>query len=121
MLQKKRFASLTRAPAGLHGRSLAPLLANSDAHWDRPAISQVTRRNQDKTVMGYSLRTERHRYTIWTQDGDGEELYDYENDPREMHNLAGESQSAMLKGNLRATLEQICLARGMASGFGVVL
>jgi uncharacterized sulfatase len=109
---------LKGAPSGLHGRSLAPLLANPNAHWDRPAISQVSRRRQDKTVMGYSIRTEQHRYTIWTQGGDGEELYDYKADPREMHNLASDSHSVALKKKLRTSLEQICLSRGMASSFG---
>jgi uncharacterized sulfatase len=109
---------LQGAPSGLHGRSLAPLLANPNAHWDRPAISQVSRKRQDKTVMGYSIRTEQHRYTIWTQGGDGEELYDYKADPREMHNLASASHSIALKKKLRASLEQICLSRGMASSFG---
>jgi hypothetical protein len=67
--------------------------------------------------MGYSVRTERHRYTVWTQGGDGEELYDYQNDPREMHNLASGQDTAALKGKLRATLQEICLSRGMSAGF----
>ena len=68
--------------------------------------------------MGYSIRTERYRYTIWTQGGDGEELYDYKNDPREMRNLAADGQSAAVKKKLRGTLEEICRGRGMAAGFG---
>jgi iduronate 2-sulfatase len=109
---------LTGAPSGLHGKSLAPLLANPNSHWDRPAISQVTRTHQGKHAMGYSIRTERYRYTIWTQGGDGEELYDYKNDPREMRNLAADGQSAAVKKKLRGTLEEICRGRGMAAGFG---
>jgi iduronate 2-sulfatase len=92
-------------------------LANPNSHWDRPAISQVTRTHQGQHAMGYSVRTERHRYTIWTQGGQGEELYDYKTDPRELHNLAADRQSSALKKKLRATLEQICHARGMASAF----
>ncbi len=38
---------------------------------------------------GYSLRTERYRYTEWGPEGNaGVELYDHHSDPREMNNLA---------------------------------
>jgi arylsulfatase A-like enzyme len=60
---------LTGAPPNLQGRSLVPLLANPDAPWDRPALSQVTRRIDAKPVMGYSVRTERYRYTMWAGGG----------------------------------------------------
>ena len=108
---------LNGAPSGLQGRSLAPLLKNPNASWDRPAISQVSRANQTAHVMGYSLRTERYRYTIWTPGAEGEELYDYKNDPRELRNLANDSRSAVLKGKLRTSLEQVSRARGLANGF----
>ena len=52
---------LQGAPANLHGRSLAHLLAKADAAWDKPAITQVHRAKNTKgkdTVRGYSLRTE---------------------------------------------------------------
>lgn len=63
--------------------------------------------------MGYSVRTERHRYTMWNEGKDGEELYDHEEDPREVRNLATDPNSADLKARLRATLEQIARSRGM--------
>lgn len=115
--EARRASSLNGAPAGLHGRSLAPLLANPNGSWDRPAISQVSRPNQGGQVMGYSLRTERYRYTIWTQGAVGEELYGYQTDQRELRNLASDSRSAALKARLRADLEKISVARGMASRF----
>ena len=38
---------------------------------------------------GYSIRTERFRYTEWGESGaQGRELYDHESDPAEMNNLA---------------------------------
>jgi uncharacterized sulfatase len=104
---------LKSAPPGLQGRSLAPLLSDAKAAWDHPAISQVNRSADGKTVMGYSLRTERHRYTMWASGAEGEELYDYQSDPRESRNLAGDSGSAALKSQLRATLERIARSRGM--------
>ena len=49
--------------------------------------------------MGYSVRTENHRYTEWRENDTGKiinsELYNYLKDPLEMHNTASlkESQS----------------------------
>jgi arylsulfatase A-like enzyme len=40
--------------------------------------------------MGYSLRNERYRYTEWELGNEGHELYDYEKDPREVHNVAAD-------------------------------
>jgi iduronate 2-sulfatase len=104
---------LQGAPANLQGRSLVPLLQNPDAPWDHPAITQVTRRNASGPTMGYSVRTERYRYTMWSGGADGEELYDYQTDPRELKNLANESSASALKARLRSQLQQIAGARGM--------
>jgi len=104
---------LQGAPTDLHGRSLVPLLRNPDAAWDHPAVSQVTRQSGSNQIMGYSVRTERYRYTMWAGGQEGEELYDYQNDPRELRNLAKDTGSSGLKAKLRASLEQIARARGM--------
>ena len=102
---------LKDVPKNLHGVSLRPLLNNPNAPWDRPAITQVQRTRQGKTVMGYSLRTERHRYTMWDKTREGEELYDYDKDPRELKNLAAEPASAKLKDGLKARLDKILAVR----------
>lgn len=96
-------AGLKGVPEGLHGVSLAPLLANPQRDWDRPALTQVQRQK----VMGYSLRTDRFRYTYWDEGREGEELYDYRRDPRERKNLAGDPGQARLKADLKGRLEQI--------------
>jgi uncharacterized sulfatase len=101
--------NLKGAPAGLHGRSLAPLLVNSNAAWDKPAISQVHR---GAKVRGYSMRTERYRYSQWNDGELGEELYDYQQDPRELRNLATDPDSAGLKAGLKRQLNDILKNRG---------
>ncbi len=72
------------APQGLEGRSLAPLLKDPAARWDKPGYTVVTRAGK----LGRSVRTERHRYTEWDEGRLGVELYDHDNDPNEFLNLA---------------------------------
>jgi len=101
---------LEGTPQNLQGRSLTPLLADPATSWDHPAVSQVTR--PGITVMGYSVRTERHRYTAWGPNGSqGEELYDYRVDPREVENLANDQDSAALKAQLHQRLDAITRSR----------
>jgi uncharacterized sulfatase len=102
---------LKGVPKHLHGTSLKPLVENPRAPWDRPAITQVHRTRQDVTVRGYSLRTERHRYTMWDGGREGEELYDYSGDPRELENLATSTEAAALKSSLKSRLETIIASR----------
>jgi uncharacterized sulfatase len=102
---------LKDVPKRLHGKSLRPLLENPRAAWDRPAVTQVHRARQGGAVRGYSLRTEQHRYTIWDDGREGEELYDYASDPRELKNLATDSQAAGLKSGLKSRLQKIIAAR----------
>jgi uncharacterized sulfatase len=91
-------------PAGLHGRSLRPLLADPAAEWDRPAITQVRRGTGANTFMGYSIRTERWRYTEWDGGARGTELYDEMSDPGERRNLAGDERQTGVVTDLRQRL-----------------
>jgi len=105
---------LTQIPSNLHGKSLRPLLENAQAKWDRPAVSQVTRtRNQTPdSVRGYSLRTERYRYTEWADTAEGVELYDYQADPKEMQNLGKSDRHAKLRAQFQTQLRAISKSRG---------
>lgn len=103
---------LKGAPANLQGRSLAPLLKDPNATWEGGAVSQVSRGGPNKSVMGYSIRTERYRYTMWASGAEGEELYDYQTDPREVRNLAADPDSSALKGRLHEMLARVARRRG---------
>jgi len=74
-----------KAPENLDGRSLRPLLVEPQAPWDKPAVTQVW---HNPSAWGYSLRTERWRYTEWMRGTAGRELYDHSKDPDEVNNLA---------------------------------
>lgn len=97
-------------PQKLEGASLLPLLAEPAAPWKRPAHSQVTRkhgRGKDaRQVMGYSVRTERWRYTEWDGGALGTELYDHDSDAGESRNLAGEPDHKDVVARLRTLLPQ---------------
>lgn len=72
---------------GLEGTSFVPVLQRPGRDWKPAAFSQYPR---GKT-MGYSMRTDRYRYTEWVTPGSDEkpvELYDYQTDPDEKQNLA---------------------------------
>ncbi len=99
------------APAGLHGRSLKPLLNNPQAAWEHSALTQVRRGTGDATFMGYSVRTDRWRYTEWGDGTRGVELYDEVADPAEMQNLASDP-----KHKTTVTEMQQLLRRMQASG-----
>lgn len=74
------------APGHLEGASLAPLLAEPDGPWERPAYTVQVRGWR----VGRSVRTERWRYTEWDEGRRGAALFDHERDPHEMRNLAAD-------------------------------
>ena len=81
-----------KPPTDLEGHSLRPLLVDpNDAQWAKPAVTQVW---HNKKSWGYSLRNERYRYTEWLEGKAGRELYDHQNDPEEITNLADQPQHA---------------------------
>jgi iduronate 2-sulfatase len=102
---------LTGTPANLHGQSLSPLLKNPGTTWSKPAVTQVRRGQAEKAVHGHSLRNERYRYTFWGGGELGEELYDYELDPRELRNLAADAKHSALKARLKSQLDGILKIR----------
>ncbi len=89
----------------LEGTSFAPLLDDPNRDWKKAAFSQYPRvslENRNKMVMGYSMRTDRFRYTEWKHLKSGKilarELYDHSTDPQENVNIVDEPRCrAVLK------------------------
>ena len=89
-------------PAHCEGTSLVPLFADPKRPWKSAAFSQYPRGK----IMGYSMRTDRYRYTRWIDSKTGEvaarELYDHKEDPGENCNLASKPANAALVKKLDA-------------------
>ncbi len=93
-------------PANLAGKSLLPLTANPNTVIKTAAVSQYPRGNaQTGNVMGYSLRTDRYRYTEWGYRG--AELYDHERDPGENINIANRPENKALVARLSRQLHAL--------------
>ncbi len=78
-------------PGHLEGTSMRPLLDNPAKPWKSAAFSQYPRGQR----MGYSMRTDRYRFTVWVGRADHSridaiELYDHKADPQENTNMAGD-------------------------------
>ena len=91
-------------PEKIEGTSLRPLLINPKARWAAPAITQQVRNEDGKRIMGYSIRTERWRYTEWDGGAAGVELYDELEDPHEWQNLANDPRYARTRADLKKLL-----------------
>ncbi len=91
-----------KPPSNLAGTSLRPLLTRPDAEWNRPAYTQVQRAN----YAGHSVRTQRWRYTEWDNGRAGVELYDEQNDPGELTNLAADPKQAAVMAELKALVKK---------------
>ena len=93
-------------PPHLQGESLVPLLQDPSLEGPSEAVSQYPRNGQN--IMGYSLRTDRYRYTEWVAKGTGSvqarEIYDHYLDPMEHTNVLSSTDSAVLS-SLSSQLE----------------
>jgi uncharacterized sulfatase len=57
--------------------------------------------------MGYSVRTEKWRYTEWDGGKRGVELYNEVEDPREMHNLASDPAHRDTVAEMQRLLQRV--------------
>ncbi len=80
----------------LDGVSLVPILKSPAGTVKDGAFTQVNN--------GFSVRTDRWRYTEWDEGKDGAVLHDMDKDPAETTNLAGDPAQAATVADLKARL-----------------
>lgn len=93
-------------PRHLQGTSFRPLLEDAGLPWKQAAFSQYPRGN----VMGYSLRSDRYRFTRWQKKNAPDEvvaleLYDLQNDPKGLINIAGNPENESVIRHLTAAMQ----------------
>jgi iduronate 2-sulfatase len=94
-------------PAHLEGKSFKRLLEDPKRAWKTAAFSQYPRGNAGQALMGYTMRTERYRFTGWVHRNDHSkvdaiEVYDHQVDPQENTNIAVRPENKALVEKLTA-------------------
>lgn len=89
-------------PTTVEGTSFMPLLNDPTRPWKAAAFSQYPKKGN---LMGYSMRTDRYRFTVWVNKNDhtkidATELYDHQSDPQENTNIATDPANAALVAQL---------------------
>ncbi len=113
-------------PSNLDGRSLAPTLDDPTAKGRDLVLSQFSRpfSRGNPEIMGYSIRTDTHRYTRWidwnTRKALAEELYDYTAEASvriqggyliERRNVVNEPSHAAKRDSFRQRMNEVIAAR----------
>lgn len=100
-------------PGHLQGTSFVPLIENPNKKWKDGAISYwpaSNRTNPEKVVMGYTVQTDRYRYTEWIRESTGElmarDLFDHQTDPDENFGIANNPENEALMKNLSEMLQK---------------
>ncbi|CAH1787733.1 unnamed protein product [Owenia fusiformis] len=99
------------------GQSMIPLARDPSAPWKQRVFSQYPRSYPVKEVMGYTMRTEKYRYTEWAKFNyktympdwtslAGVELYDHVTDDEENHNKANDPSYKKIRNTLSQQLHQ---------------
>jgi len=99
-------------PAHAQGASFAPLFENPERQWKAGAISYwpMGRNNPEEVVMGYTIKTDRYRYTEWIKQSTGElmarDLFDHQTDPDENNGIAANPENEQIVKELSLLLNK---------------
>ena len=95
---------------------MIPLAQGKTVKWKNASFSQFPRYMAGNSIMGYTIRTDKFRYTEWPAFQHapiykplwnmlrGVELYDHEIDPEENHNVFKDPAYAQIRKQLSEAL-----------------
>ena len=89
-------------------------MTDPDAPWQAVALSQYRHFMEPyRDTIGFSLRSDRYRYTEWRESGSivARELYDFGVIQQETANLAAEGEHAQTVADMSRQLERILSTR----------
>lgn len=99
-------------PKHLQGTSFVPVIENPQITWKEGALSYwpLGRTNPESLIMGYTVQTERYRYTEWIKESTGEflacDLFDHKEDPHENQNISNLPENNELMNKLSKMLNK---------------
>ena len=100
-------------PDHLQGTSFVPLVDNPHQKWKEGALSywpESNRTDPEKVIMGYTVQTDRYRYTEWVRVSTGEllarDLFDHQIDPDENKSIANDPDNEELMQRLSKMLDR---------------
>jgi N-acetylglucosamine-6-sulfatase len=97
-----------RAPGGLDGRSMLPLLREGDAPWRTELLYEYFwERNFPQTPTVHALRGDRYKYIRYHGLWDVDELYDLQEDPDEAQNLIASPEHREIVAGMNRRLFEI--------------
>ena len=100
-----------KPPKFLSGKSIVPLLNNSDKILRESALTELQVYRKKGIAQGYSIKTDRYRLNQWEyQDLKKYELYDHLNDSSELNNLAMSSDFQYIRDSLITVLNNRIIA-----------
>ena len=91
-----------KTPGYLDGTSLRPVLDDPTRAVKSAAFTQLKRGQ----FHGYGVRTDRWRYTLWGDGMRSDQLFDMQQDPHELKNLAADPAFADVVKDLREQLRR---------------
>ena len=102
------------------GVSLIQLIKNSSVMWKNASFSQFPRYTAGNSLTGYTMRTDKFRYTEWVPFQPapaykpvwtpllGVEFYDHDKDPEENRNVFNDTAYARIRKQLSQDLHDGC-------------
>ena len=94
------------ASVSFTGESLRAIVENPAADWREYLVVELADYKPDSSRKGRMLRSSQYKYNVYSSGTDNEQLFNLQNDPGEMNNLAGDPAHQNIKSEHLQQLQQ---------------